>query len=504
MCLIALVCVVISALQVEALTVRVADQAINSNILLNHGDCANMNASSDVDQSLKEKFNVQLCIGSGDHGKFVVQKMKGCTGATRISNDAQTEHEIRDIFGEDEFLLELEGPEILALQSVSPRALLETCVYEMPFKWTIPGRYHVKLVWLREHFDASQELVQAWPESHFDLPLGSDIFLEIGNVEQMKDALMKSQTQTDVPTCDPRRQHEGRWVFKQSPDQDIFPQSGPFYYKSRCIDRPGDGMRAAFEKIDPEEVEKFVLYGGHNRRGKCHEHLPIYVDHKKYDWLANDCRLRRFTRDEATSCLQKRSLNFRGDSHMRKLFLTMAQYSCNITKSVQDAKWASICADGLQHGQSCAHLCYIVDHEGDNPGLLDGVDLVVANFGHHPADGSHHWTLQRYQQQVDTYVNKVQRDMQQPHAARFAWHETNVLPFRNDPLVHWFGDWRTIHRLASYNRHANEKFNKLGIPIVSSFEPTRAFSQHADDDAHFPDEILQPMMHQVLSILCEQ
>ena len=87
--------------------------------------------------------------------------------------------------------------------------------------------------------------------------------------------------------------------------------------------------------------------------------------------------------------------------------------------------------------------------------------------------------------------------------SKFVWHQTNALPFRKDEYVRRHGDWRTLSRLALYNRYTLKVFQSLGIPVIGTWAQTLAMDRHTPDIAHYPFDMLQrSTVQHVLLLIC--
>lgn len=64
-----------------------------------------------------------------------------------------------------------------------------------------------------------------------------------------------------------------------------------------------------------------------------------FVGHEKYLWTPYDCRIKYFNADDANECLTGKSIELRGDSHMRQLFNALTIYACGCGKEY--------CPDGI-------------------------------------------------------------------------------------------------------------------------------------------------------------
>jgi len=413
---------------------------------------------------------------------------------------------------------------MLALQPRPSEQLLASCVYEFPFALSVPGRYHLNLVWARDGFLGTRETVRLWPPCHFDLPLGAHAFLDLGAADDSATsaALTRARRQKGLPHCaamGPGVASGGRWVSRKR--EDWLPGGPPRLVRCAQWGPPAgngtftpmawpaaegpaaggasiQGAGAAASLGEAKEASRWRPEDG------CGGYMESAVDYTKYDWRPLNCRARHFSQEAAGACVRKRRLLLRGDSHMRKLFEAVMKFACNASRDVKG--WQSVCSSDVV-GSSCGsspQVCFEADPLGERTEGLSDYDLVVANFGQHPASGKKQMTLAQYKVAVDTYAQKVMEEVQglPSGSPRFAWHETNAMPFRNDHMASDRRDWRTTQRLALYNKHSTKVFSDLGVPIVESFAPTLAMALQAPDIAHFPPAVLAPMVQRVLDLLC--
>jgi len=453
--------------------------------------------SPDSKQSsnIADKYQISLCQKSDDgmEGEFRITKLENCLrgqshGVKFQELDAfQSEVELK--LGQDEFVFSLEGPEVRALHpemSIGHR----NCEYVLPYKLVVPGKYHVNLVWTRENYLAVAENSKQFPMGHFDLPLGTETFLEFGS-GSTTDALEKVRTTGPVCNYASPKSRAGRWVYTGTDTTKMFNKR-----RARCVDQDMSG-----DKLD---------------ESACKNWIHAHVDYKDYEWIPDNCQPRRFSKQEARECISKSSLLIRGDSHLRHLYSALAGYACDMEDLIKGAgSYHSTCVSSkTTKANSCSDLpknalCYRQDYFGigEPQPKLDFFNLTVVNFGQHQADGAHQQTLTKFKAGVSSYTMQLQKQLNRKgseHAGRFAWHETNALPFRLDHYVQSFKDWRTYHRLQLYNEVTTPAFDKLKVPVIPSYESTLDFSLHTRDIAHYPKSILMPQVHNILALLCDK
>jgi hypothetical protein len=233
--------------------------------------------------------------------------------------------------------------------------------------------------------------------------------------------------------------------------------------------------------------------------------IKTVIDYKQYDYLPYDCQPRRFTKEEAKQCLAGKKVDFRGDSQMRLMFWTLSSWVYGAHSVNHEEKQKFQVSGGnknLTHTPQMDNMDKAVPPEN-----LKDYDLVVANIGHHPSDGRHHFTVDKYKKLIDRYGEKLQE--QRLAKNHLVWLETPALPIRMDFAVKSFTDWRTDHRFRMYNEYANAKMDSLGVPVIKAYDATQAMSLHAYamkegyDMWHYPPEVYMPFVQDVLGRICE-
>jgi hypothetical protein len=259
--------------------------------------------------NIAEKYQISLCKKTEDgmEGEFRITKLQNClraqSGGVKFQEQDAFQSEVELKLGQDEFVFSLEGPEVRALHpemSIGHR----NCEYVLPYKLVVPGKYHVNLVWTRENYLAVAENSKQFPMGHFDLPLGTETFLEFGS-GSTTDALEK--VRTTGPPCNyaSPESRAGRWVYTGTDTTKMFNKR-----RARCVDQDMSG-----DKLD---------------ESSCKNWIHAHVDYKDYEWIPDNCQPRRFSKQEARECISKHSLLIRGDSHLRHLYSALAGYACDM------------------------------------------------------------------------------------------------------------------------------------------------------------------------------
>jgi len=247
-----------------------------------------------------------------------------------------------------------------------------------------------------------------------DLPLGTGTFLQFGSPNSVATvkALEKARTGSQCNYKD-SSSRAGRWVYKGTDTEKMFSKR-----RARCVD-----ISLEEDKL-PEEA--------------CKNWIHAQVDYKDYEWIPDNCQPRRFSKEEARQCLAKNTLLLRGDSHLRHLYSAVAGYACDMEDVIKGAgSYHSTCVSGAK-ANACSNLpkhtlCYRQDYFGigQPQPQLSSFNLTVVNFGQHQADGAHQQTLAKFKAGVNSYSSQLAKQLP-ANKGKFAWHETNALPYRLD------------------------------------------------------------------------
>jgi len=423
------------------------------------------------------KYNVFICVHlTRLKGVVRIHKKLDCNENIEFSKDPLYVNLIRTKFGPDEFVLNLEGPELQSLTlTMEYRG---DCMYDMPFEVSTPGLYHLNLVWVREHYIGAQEGTVGWLEGKAHKPLGEHFFLNL--------SINNNQTQTDLvlrrhhekrdhnnqllPVCDLRCPNytyiPGRWVYKKSNSSLIFHQgSHPVYHR---------------------EVSNIQLH--------------TWIQLEDFSWLPTNCAMPDFSKAQVLRSLAELKISFQGDSHMRMLYNSLLTFACG--QQSEWSGWESQCG-GKCIEQNLVNICMQKDGTASSDAYINSnSNLTFINFGQHFCDGDRHGTFQDYKNHIDRIVSKIS-NMQLKAKRRLIWHETNTIPFRTDNWIQAYGDQRTNTKLLAYNLYASKEMRKIQIPIIPAFAQTLPLFSGSDDSAHIPIEfITQSSLQFVLLLAC--
>ena len=202
----------------------------------------------------------------------------------------------------------------------------------------------MNMVHWRENYVSYSENVK-WPVCHYDEPLGTQVYLEFGGsggdgdggaVDGAK-SLANVRSGGDLSFCSVRplpeihvdkvqkkiwydMMDQGRWVttwdYSELASQ-LFTISSDVGYNPKY---PGTRIPGGTTYLN-----------GPPSSGRGVKARP-FVGHEKYLWTPYQCKLIFFTPEMANKCLRGKSVEMRGDSHMRQLFNALTTYSCGCGK----------------------------------------------------------------------------------------------------------------------------------------------------------------------------
>ncbi|CAD7976303.1 unnamed protein product [Amoebophrya sp. A25] len=423
-------------------------------------------------QNVTDSFRVWLCLDSSDKmsGLFQVKRLacRSCRLYTRNPAWAQM---VNNITGPDEFEFLLYGPEIHELSMDS--RYLGDCTYNLPFRISIPATYRVEFWSQASRCARVDELNPRWLPGNDDDVLGSRVSIVLGdpsNAVHKWQALMNGTDEKSRPlaSCDfserPSEFGDGRWVYSKRPSA-------------------GNFTRAA-------------MYGSIQ---------------DEFTWVPWRCHIPTYSKGAAKSCLEGKSVSLWGDSHMRQLYNAIVTYACGA--DAPRGQWhQDSCSTG---SKACPRLkvCVFNDPFGKrlpeelrvrSGALRDEADLIISNFGQHPADGAHQWTSQMYNDSLQKYAHALQSNSGSAaviSSGTYLWHETNDHPFNNGGWFRAYKDHRTSPLIRLWNILAKNKMESTNLRILPAYRSfrSRSYTKHQ----HMKTEILQASVVQfILNTLC--
>ena len=357
-----------------------------------------------------------------------------------------------------------------------------------------------------------------WPVCHYDEPLGTKVYLEFGDATKGKEALETVRTGTNLPTCQMKPSNTimndvtakkkyysvmdgGRWVTTWEHDE----------LKEKLFTLISDvSYNPKYQ--NPQRIPGGSVYlNGKPSSGRGVKARP-FVGHEKYLWTPYECKMNFFSPEDANKCIKGKSLELRGDSHMRQLFNALTVYACGCGKAycmdgggAQKGWGGNQCWKG-NFGRCSSpeykNICVQNDPDGVRIGDLTA-DLTVSNYGQHPADGAHRWKYQKYRSSIDKYVNSLNAKGKENVRGRFLWMETVASMFRKDSWVRGYKDWRSNGRIGVYNQYATSKMQENGYGVLNTFRQSMSMTRLNPDVAHLEHAILhRSTVQQILNFLC--
>jgi len=185
-------------------------------------------------------------------------------------------------------------------------------------------------------------------------------------------------------------------------------------------------------------------------------HLHTWVRLEDFTWLPNNCAIPEISQHHAIKCLlQKKLVLFEGDSHMRMLYNSLLTFVCG--PQVDWTGWNTQCG-GACRRQKLSNVCMRKDGTASSHNFMDtSAYMTFVNFGAHFCHGSNHKKSQDYRNKVDDLVQRIKK-MDQASKSKVIWHETNMIPIRDDNWIKAYGDQRTNIKLAAYNLYHRNPF----------------------------------------------
>jgi len=433
-------------------------------------------------RSLKENISVELYYKEYDpHYKISLTFTDLYDQDKVISKSPSTEGLLKSDYGPDEIFIKIQGK---ALYSYIPThkkeaIIRESRTYEQFFRVDFSGSYHMMGFRIRENYGAIDELNSSFPDVHYTNLFSEWIFLNstIAN----KDA--------DLWYCND--EVPGNWVERvnDSKNPSIFDSSPEFLQNF-----------AYPVKINT----KHFIYGDHytfvnissfKANRNCLETIEYF------EWKPSLCSGGiYYNSQEASDILRNKYIALQGDSQTRTFLHQLLSYACDNVTFDGSGKHPFIGKGQLCEGLKIEYTENFYCEQLTNTSKY--ADLILVNCGQRPASGTH--------MKLEKYKNIVRTMLDDSYARNFSskrivWFETVPFPLRVEASVIKFRDWRTLHRLSSFNKYSNELFSQRGHKIIRSFNPLLTFWDQLCDDAHpiekhAHDASIQQVLH-VLKVL---
>jgi hypothetical protein len=140
---------------------------------------------------------------------------------------------------------------------------------------------------------------------------------------------------------------------------------------------------------------------------------------------------------------------------------------------------------------------------------MRGVDYVVANCGHFPAQSAH-YTFGQFRDVIQRMIGKIVEfgillptvEMKTP--TTLFWLENTAQTLRQDEYIERTVDWRTYHRLTLFDAIVREEVKKT-IPkqmhFVPAFQSSFAMFDKLCNCGHYPDSAIYPQVMSLLDVI---
>lgn len=433
-------------------------------------------------------------------GHFVLRLGSGSVCGAKehylpLSPDAETDAIVRGELGPHELLAFIEGPERAWLRPEHQGG----CIYKLPFRVQVPGKYRLHILQIRSDFAAMDETIDAFPPidavyitglEGLRFSLGESVHGAEHDKRASTAALRAVLSRTGLPRCTSGNA-AGRFVYAGT-------------------------LSSLYET--PPRAAHIVASARHIDRTNYTTHA------NQFEWRPYSCALTRFEPAAFRAATAGLRIDLFGDSHMRMLFSHLLQ-SCNVSTVVSKTK--PYCAErGTLPRCQETSICYIGKHEGsdfinydNDSGHGSERDVLVFNVGNHPASKTHR-RLRDYTAEVRDLLNLfgTAADSSPQHGGLKAalWLASTPITASDQAFHYFYKDWRSTHRLRLFNDAAlNETLRFLGpatgaeglYAFVDVFPLAMAAIQDAPDFAHLAglhsaldgvvDQLITEMLAQV-------
>ena len=428
-------------------------------------------------RKISSKFAVHLCSNSSEtsgneiagvaSGRIVVQKLfdsLGCSPPTvgdgneggppvgRLSpvghpESIMLEAELGARFGPDELEVVLLGPEVLVLDVIYHA----NCTYSFPYTVGTAGNYKVSIRHIRDRYQALNEMEDAFPPLLNDSVLGESAYIKI----------------------EPR---------------------GPFASKYPKTKHSTNAVKDSLSACGCDIFEGKSRYV--KRKGAL-EWRPLLQS-------SAGCQYSPIQIGQAARWLESRRVLMLGDSHMRVFFNSFANFVCGKDSAVAaklHIKWQPF---NISRGRCAgAKLVYSWDPVGEEVPNVADWDLVVVNFGHHPAH--RRWTQAKYRAHVSNFVRAVKFQIQLALSAgaypRVVFMSSPPQTSREDCYLIRTRGWRTNQRIKAFNEHIQRTVRGTPLAFLDAFLPAAASASLlpcSSDRAHYDCSWVQRSLAEIL------
>lgn len=143
---------------------------------------------------------------------------------------------------------------------------------------------------------------------------------------------------------------------------------------------------------------------------------------------------------------------------------------------------------------------------------FDGVDYIVMNCGHFPAQSAH-YSFGQFRDTIQKLMGKIvesqvlEPKVGLPVPTTIFWVENTAQPLRQDDYIISHDDWRTYHRLVLYDAIVAEEAKKIWPPpqvhwnVVPAFHSSLAVYDKLCNCGHYADSAMIPQLMSVVDVL---
>ena len=448
----------------------------------------------------KEKIKINFPTTSENYKVWIIKEEEGSgEGFLYVENsDCTYQNDISRLFSneeENDLFIRLKGPEMIRLrlfnyENGSERIVrflnhIGNCIYYSPFSLLFNGDYFIDLQVYHNNFLAYDEIYEGWEypiylyiidPDHFNI----NMYNNPRNILQVTSAKYNNYyefiEQEKLPICDEEYYRAGK--------------NEEWYENGRFINAPDI---KPYKMIVTEECMKIWHLSTPFQYPYNDENLLMREKRTLRDsiWAPYSCRL--LSTDEM-NCLENLNLIIVGDSYVSRME-EAAHGVCYVA-------WGDAAKE--YKGASITRVESLLPSSNSLP---ENSDVVLFNYGNHPAS-KYHWSYLQYKNGL---INQVE-NYRERNMTYLVWMETQ-LTFAPNPNVTdpaWmenardragFKDHRSAGRILTYNQIADEIMKKFLVPVLPIFQSTIAFDV-THDHAHTTHPISAILWNSVENYFC--
>lgn len=199
--------------------------------------------------------------------------------------------------------------------------------------------------------------------------------------------------------------------------------------------------------------------------------------------------------------LQNIKILISGDSHGRHLAKYFVKKYCGLMNyEPRSHFYETYSMNHLRCPNVSIHFIQQEECGFSGLGFKRDYDYLIYNCGHHLSDGVNHYSMDTYTSTIRESINYLMSIGFS--SSRLIWYENVAQMIRNDSWVILKRDWRTEHRLYTFNRIVAPLFMSRNISIVTSFYETLAMNDKLCDNAHYSNEtFMEPLLQQIYQLI---